>query len=130
MSFPTHPHLHMAGEVAEGLIDIAAELVRAAARHARRSPLKRNATLRPGPRSPMWNALILAVRPHLRRWGDKTNLGRELGLPPQRIHEFFVARRAMPDAERTLVILHWLAVRQTLAEPAGRRGRPRFSSNA
>src|SRR5687767_12333850 len=104
MDIPLHPHLRAVGDVAEGLTWAAQQLARAAARRvARRRPPK-NATLRPGAGTPMWNALVLAVRPHLRRRGEKTNLGRELGVPPQRIHEYFVARTAAPDAERTLCV--------------------------
>lgn len=127
MDIRIHPRLKLAGQVAEGLIYVSEQLVRAAARQIPRSPRRRNATLRPGPGTPMWNALILAVRPHLRRRGEKSNLGRELGVPPQRIHEFFVARSAAPDAERTLAVLHWLGNRQPWVPAAA--GRARFSRN-
>ncbi len=39
-------------------------------------------------------------------------LGRLLGLPRQRVHEFIVGRGRMPDAERTLLLMEWLAVRK------------------
>lgn len=103
--------------IAELLVMPAEELARAAARRVLRPPAKRNATLRPGLDTPLWNALVAAVRPQLRRRGEKINLGRELGVPPQRIHEYFVARTAAPDAERTLALLVWLARR---APPARR----------
>jgi hypothetical protein len=96
---------------AEGLVSLAQQLARIAAAQVPSGRARRNTTLRPGPATPMWNALVLAVAPHLRRRGTKINLGRELGLPPQRIHEFFVARTASPDAERTLAVLRWLATR-------------------
>jgi hypothetical protein len=117
MTLPVHPRLKMAGDAAEALISVAQALTRAAARRVARSRPARNTTLRPGADTPMWNALVLAVRPHLRVHGEKSNLARELGVPPQRIHEFFVARTAAPDAERTLIILNWLATRP--AAPAG-----------
>ena len=110
MSTPLHPRLQTVSEVAEGLVRVSQELARVAARSAGEHRLPRNTTLRPGPGTPLWNALVRAVRGHLRRRGQKTNLGRELGVPPQRIHEYFVARTAAPDAERTLQVLHWLAL--------------------
>lgn len=106
------------------MIYVIQRLVRAAAHHVVPKPPPRNSTLRPGPDTPMWNALVLAVRPHLRRRGSKINLGRELGLPPQRINEFFVARTAAPDAERTLALLRWLAMHQPSETSARRAGRP------
>ena len=114
MDIPLHPRLRLIGEVADELVFVARQLSRAAARGIAPTRSSRNATLRPGAGTPMWNALVLAVRPHLRVYGSKINLGRELGLPPQRIHEFFVARTAAPDAERTLLILHWLTTRPPL----------------
>jgi hypothetical protein len=57
----------------------------------------------------MWNALSREVRLQLKVYGEKSRLGRLLGVPPQRVHEFLMAKSAMPDAERTLLLLHWLA---------------------
>jgi hypothetical protein len=105
--------------MAELLVMPAEELARAAARQLLRQPARRNATLRPGIDTPLWNALVAVVRTQLRRRGEKINLGRELGVPPQRIHEYFVARTAAPDAERTLALLIWLARRL----PPDRRGK-------
>ena len=71
------------------------------------------ATLRPGRETPLWNALIAAIRPHLRRRGEQAKLGRLLGLDRQTVHAYFVARTRMPDAERTLQLVTWLiAVRK------------------
>ena len=111
MSDFVHPRLKPAAAMADSLVVLTQRLARVAARQLPRGPKRRNATLRPGPDTPMWNALVLSARPHLRRRGEKTNLGRELGVPPQRIHEYFVARTATPDAERVLCILRWLAAR-------------------
>ena len=73
------------------------------------------ATLRPGKDTPLWNALVAEVRPHLRRHGTQVNLGRLLGLDRQTIHAYFIARTRMPDAERTLQLLTWIiAVRKGL----------------
>lgn len=122
MSDFVHPRLKPAAVMADGLIFLTQRLARVAARQLPRGPKRRNATLRPGPDTPMWNALVLSVRPHLRRRGEKTNLGRELGVPPQRIHEYFVARTATPDAERVLCVLRWLATRPPVdATPPARR---------
>jgi hypothetical protein len=120
MSEFMHPRLKPAAAMADGLVYVAQQLSRAAAQRVIRQPPRRNATLRPGPDTPLWNALILTLRPHLRRRGEKTNLGRELGVPPQRIHEYFVARTAAPDAERTLQILQWLARRPPLPTRRGK----------
>ena len=72
-------------------------------------------TLRPGKDTPLWNALVAAVRPHLRKYGTQVKLGRLLGLDRQTINAYFITRTRMPDAERALQLLTWLiAVRQGL----------------
>lgn len=71
-------------------------------------PRSRGATLRPGPDTPLWLALATAARPYLKRYGAKSRLARVLGVDPARVHEFFEARTAMPDAERTIFLLLWL----------------------
>ena len=112
-------------EISVALLALSERFARAAARSATGLfRKKRGATLRPGPATPMWNSLVASVRPHLRPRGCKINLGRELGVPPQRIHEYFVARTATPDAERTLMILHWL-VRQQPVSSRHRQARNR-----
>jgi hypothetical protein len=52
------------------------------------------------------------VRSQLVRRGEKAKLARVLGLPRQRLHEFLLERRALPDAERTLLLLVWLQARR------------------
>jgi hypothetical protein len=74
---------------------------------------RQGATLRPGKDTPLWNALVAEVRPHLRRHGTQVNLGRLLGLDRQTIHAYFIARTRMPDAERTLQLLTWLIAVRT-----------------
>lgn len=64
--------------------------------------------MRPGADTPAWLALAAQVRPLLAKRGAKTLLGRELGLHCSRITEFFFRETAMPDAERTLLLLSWL----------------------
>jgi hypothetical protein len=99
------------GEVAGGLAELARMMVLAGGRHFLPPPRRRRrgGTIRPGPATPLWNALAATVRPHLRRYGAKSNLGRMLGVSPQRVHEYFKANSAMPDAERILQILVWLS---------------------
>ncbi|MCX6953179.1 MAG: hypothetical protein NTV51_13585 [Verrucomicrobia bacterium] len=119
MVVPVTPaRLKPAIALADGLIFVARALARAAAEAAppRRGP-KRGATLRPGPRTPMWNALVLATRPHLAKWGEKSKLARILGVPPQRIHDYFGRQTAAPDAERVLLLLTWLAQREAGLSP-------------
>ncbi|MSU50612.1 MAG: hypothetical protein EXS37_16250 [Opitutus sp.] len=120
LALPVNAQLRALLQLADLLALQGEELARAAARHVLRPPPRRNATLRPGPDTPLWNALVAAVRPQLRRRGEKINLGRELGVPPQRIHEYFVARTAAPDAERTLAVLVWLARRPSLDRPSAK----------
>jgi hypothetical protein len=77
--------------------------------HARRS--RRGITLRPGRDTPLWNELANAVQAQLTRRGDKARLARVLGLPRQRVQDLVRARRQLPDAERTLLLLVWLQAR-------------------
>ena len=67
--------------------------------------------MRPGLDTPLWQAVVRAVRPHLRERGAKALLARELGVHRARVGEFFIKETAMPDAERTLLLLTWLARR-------------------
>ena len=71
------------------------------------TPVSRGATLRPGLGTPLWRTLAAAIRPLLKRRGAKALLAAELGLHRGRITDFFVTGKAMPDAERTLLLLHW-----------------------
>lgn len=107
--------LFLSGEIALALFQAAAETARAAARAGRRknAPLtKRGRTLRPGASTPVWNELVRLAQPHLRKYGEKAQLARILGLPRQRIQDFLKAGTACPDAERTLLLLCWVAARQ------------------
>jgi hypothetical protein len=72
----------------------------------------RGAILQPGPDTPRWNALADAATKLLRRRGDKTKLARILGISRQRLHLLLKARTACPDAERTLLLLEWVHVRE------------------
>ena len=95
------------------------ELLAKAAQHAARVTARqlkqtlprqghRGETLTPGSATPLWNQLIKTAQPLLQRRGEKVKLARLLGLPRQRIHDFFVARNSLPDGERMLLITHWL----------------------
>jgi hypothetical protein len=73
---------------------------------------RKGATLRPGDETPLWSAVVEKMRAHLRVRGAKTNLARVLEVPRQRVHDYFVAGTKMPDAERMIHILVWLAARE------------------
>lgn len=76
------------------------------ARHTRRG-----LTLKPGRDTPLWNELAALVRAQLAKRGEKAKLARLLGVPRQRLHQFLGERSALPDAERTLLLLTWLDAR-------------------
>jgi hypothetical protein len=86
-------------------------------RRERRRSLRYTA-LQPGPDTPLWNELAAASAIFLRRRGEKAQLARLLGVPRQRLHLLLVAKTACPDAERTLLLLHWLHSRQRGIKPA------------
>ncbi len=86
----------------------------------RLTPRRRGSTLRPGLETPLWNALRAATIPLLNRRGTKALLARELALDPSRITDFFVKKRAMPDAERTLELLNWLGRQRSAPKSAGK----------
>ncbi|MDI1248649.1 MAG: hypothetical protein PSV13_07165, partial [Lacunisphaera sp.] len=100
--------------------------VRAAEARRRHRPGPRGLTLRPGAETPLWNELVRALQPHLRRRGSKAQLARLLGLHRQRVHECLKAGSASLDAERTLLLLGWLGFFQRGGEltPMVRPGRP------
>jgi hypothetical protein len=101
------------------LAEAAEATVRAAAKkYAARKRLRRGATVRPGSTTPLWNEVVTATRPFLRKYGEKAILARLLGVPRQRIHDYFVSRTAYPDAERVLLLLQWLAARRAGKNPA------------
>jgi len=117
----------------EKLVSAAAEAAvesartRAAEARRRHRPSRRGLTLRPGPDTPLWNALVRALRPHLRQRGSKAQLARLLGLHRQRLHECLKAGSASLDAERTLLLLGWLGYFQQggVVTPSVRAGRRR-----
>lgn len=101
-------------DLVEALVVAAEETLRATARKlapARRRA-RRGGTLRPGPQTPLWNEVVSAARPLLAKRGTQAHLARVLGVPRQRINDYFGRRTASPDAERVLLILCWLAARR------------------
>ena len=97
------------GDLIELLIELGREESARAAR--KKTGLKRPdrwQTLRPGTDTPLWNAVVAATLPHLSRRGAKALLARELMVPRQRVHQYFVSRDQLPDAERLLRLLVWL----------------------
>jgi hypothetical protein len=105
----THPKLETILTVGGIIADAAEHTARAAKRQINRTLRpRRGHTLKPGVDTPLWNELTEALRAKLTRRGDKVNLGRLLGLPRQRIDDFLRGNSALPDAERTLLLLQWL----------------------
>lgn len=70
------------------------------------------ATLRPGEHTPLWNELVKQAQPYLRKRGSKTELARILRIPRQRVHDCLKAKTACLDAERALLLLCWVSVKQ------------------
>lgn len=81
-------------------------------------PRSAGGTIRPGRDTPLWNKLAAELRPLLKKRGEKAQLARLLGLHRQAVNEFFASGSRMPDAERTLLLLEWLHVRQAGKMPA------------
>ena len=100
------------------LAEAAVLLAQEMRKRQRLTPRRRGSTLRPGLETPLWNALRAATVPRLRKRGAKALLARELALDPSRMTEYFVGRRAMPDAERTLELLCWLGRQQQAKDGA------------
>jgi hypothetical protein len=99
------------------LLDLLSRDARASYRRRAARPLPGGATLRPGPTTPLWNRLAAQIRPWLKRRGEKAQLARLLGLHRQAVNEYFASGSRMPDAERTLLLLEWLAARRAHRPP-------------
>ncbi|MFH1498662.1 MAG: hypothetical protein ABII82_12650 [Verrucomicrobiota bacterium] len=111
------PYRFVLAELIGRLGEAAVEAGRRAAEQRRKGKRpRRGGTLRPGPDTVLWNTLVDRVQPLLGERGAKANLARVLSVPRQRIHDYFVARTQMPDAERLLHLLGWLANRETPAD--------------
>ena len=95
--------------IADGLMSLGdAALLAATKAYKKHTRKSRGGTVRPGPETPLWNELAAETRRLIRKHGEKANLGRFLGLPRQRIHQFLMEKSAGPDAERTLLLLVWV----------------------
>ncbi|MBS0664737.1 MAG: hypothetical protein JSR48_15830 [Verrucomicrobia bacterium] len=105
-----HPRLRPMFELAELLAREASQAVRQDPRFRFRRR-HYGQTLRPGVFTPLWNALAAEATRLLPRHGTKAELGRYLGVPRQRVHDYLKARSAMPDAERTLRLVAWVVAR-------------------
>jgi len=120
MTFERGMALPVQAQSLEVVMRILGELGALAVEHAQRASQRRKearrprkgATLRPGEETPLWSAVVEQMRPHLRVRGAKTSLARVLEVPRQRVHDYFVAGTKMPDAERMIHILLWLASRE------------------
>jgi hypothetical protein len=101
------------------LAEAAVTEARSSARQsANRHRPKRGETLKPGPDTPLWNALATTVSAELKKRGEGARLARLLEVPRARVTEMIRQRRRMPDAERTLLLLLWLQARRGGGDPA------------
>ena len=118
MSLSKFGHVLAMGEAVSAAARV---LDRVARQKPESSPIPRGATLRPGVETPLWRALVVAIHPLLKRRGAKALLAHELGLHRGRITDFFVTQAAMPDAERTLLLLEWYCQQRLRPNRAGRK---------
>jgi hypothetical protein len=103
-------YLKVMGDLLSDLVDDAAFRAKER-RDAKRFQARKRigATLRPGKDSPLWNRLRADLRSQVRKRGEQVNLARVLGLPRQQVNSFLTRGDRMPDAERTLIMLAWIA---------------------
>jgi hypothetical protein len=118
----THPRLEMSLNMAGLLMQAGARLAFEASDAARRltaAKRPKNAkTLRPGERTPLWNALAAELASELRVHGHKARLARVMGVSRQTVTCWCTGRSRMPDAERTLQLLAWLLAKRQGQEPS------------
>ena len=105
-----HPRIDTIAEFSEILASAAAEIAKESAKAFRLEKRRDGSgrTLRPGKDTPLWNALLAELQPHLKKHGAQAQLARLLGLDRQAVHAFVKGRSRMPDAERTLQLVAWL----------------------
>lgn len=115
------PQMELPAELALALFEAAAASARAAAGRLQQQTAhhRQGAMLRPGPDTPLWNELAKQARGLLRKRGERAKLARLLSVPRQRVTEYLRSSRTCPDAERTLLLLCWIARRQRGADLAG-----------
>jgi hypothetical protein len=68
-----------------------------------------HATRKPGADTPLWNACARLLLVELDKRGAKVQLAGYLGIPKQRVSDYFRGKRRMPDAETLLQMMEWLA---------------------
>jgi hypothetical protein len=113
MKLPSPARMQQLLPLVELLILAAEESAKAArAAYKERKRRRRGATLRPGAETPLWNELVAAAREQLSGHGAKARLARILGVPRQRVYQYFKDSSAWPDAERTLLLLAWVQARR------------------
>jgi len=111
--YPPPRGLKIAAEIVQCLAEVAELAARRAMREVRHRFRKRQgSTLRPGPDTPLWNELVKQALPLLRKRGSKAQLARLLKLPRQRLQDCLKVKTAHLDAERTLLLMCWIAARQ------------------
>jgi predicted aminopeptidase len=111
-----HPRINTIAEFSEILASAATEIAKQSNKAFRLEKRRDGSgkTLRPGKDTPLWNALLAELEPHLEKHGAQAQLARLLGLDRQAVHAFVKGRTRMPDAERTLQMVAWLmAVRES-----------------
>ncbi len=112
-----HPRLQAIDGLAELVIQAAAEATKSVRCTFKETRSAKGKTLRTGRDTPLWNALREATLTTFRKRGDKADLARFLGLSRQRLHELLVANTAMPDAERTLLLIAWIEAKKRPTTP-------------
>ena len=109
LQYPWLGRLELPGGLILLLLEAADHAARNAVGKLKRRPPKRGLTLQPGIDTPLWNELVKQTLPLLKKRGSKAQLARILGVPRQRLQVCLKAKAACLDAERTLLLLAWLA---------------------
>lgn len=102
----------------DGLVEVFSPAGRASVRLRGMPRNPGGATLRPGAATPLWNRLCAQVRPLLKKRGEQAQLARLLGVHRQAVNNYFGSQSAMPDAERTLLLLEWVEARKKNLRPS------------
>lgn len=118
MSLPLHPRLDALDPLVEVLSWAARETLLRTAKLAQRKRARSYRILAPGLDTPLWNELRKRVAVRLLVRGEKVLLARYLRLSRQRLHLLIKAGSAMPDAERTLLLVAWVMAREKGITPS------------
>ena len=94
----------LSGEALDFLVN---DVWEAARKRARKWRLSRSRP--PVAETFLWDAVVDAAVPFLKRRGEQARLARLLGVSRQAVNQYLVSRTARPDAERTLQLLIWLS---------------------